>query len=1179
MRKTCLLRILITIMALQFFLTGLSSIHAKVEAGLGFLKQDPTYPHWVSFDDGTYPYFVGTTNYDLIGTPDQNVIDTIDWQAQYFNVMRVSLRPKRNLWSLYGKQPAFDMGLANAFGGSWSSPTAGWNQQYWDRFNTFLTHAASKGMIIELIVSRDGHKEYNALLDATTFNQFMAETSKHWNLIYNISNEYKENITTAEARDLASRIRAADPNRHLITVHMLSKCVYDFWDQPWSDFAAYQCLTSPGSQNQMMNGNWSRNEPQINEEYGYEGRISADEVLARHWAMVAGGGMAFYGHSPSRLQGWYMIGKEWGPPATAHTWLGHMRDFINERVSFWRMKGDNAKLVSGSGWVLSEAGKEYLVVLPSGGSFTIDLGGVVKSLPVEVMDAKTGAVAGLAATGDSPGQYSGTVNGFSIVHIGPRIDPTLLGKKVAVGSGEDPDVAVASDGRTLHVVYYRSGTVYYKTGTPSNGFGPEITIGVGTDPRIDLDSFGVPHVVVGSAYFEGPTISYTKWNGSGFDPLQVVVTSGVNRKPRIEIDTNDYAVISYEDRTYAKCIGERVRYVRVAPDGSVSAITSVGDDNNGGLGVDSGGLYHFTWRMSRDCTSGNYVFYSNSSGPGNASAAVRITPPASDFSELDVSPADDSIHAAGEVTEGAGIYYVNNAGGQWGTAQTYAVSENSGALKDDVNPAIAVDALGRRYITFAGAGQVAYYFVIDENDTASAVLELDTPGGTTGGKYKNPNVEEAAGGGAYVAWGSGGIVYVNSIGVGSTGGTIDSTPPTAPQNVIATAVSDTQIDLTWVAATDLESGIDRYNIYRNGAKVGESGILSFSDTGLSEATSYSYTVSATNGARLESAMSTPSPGTTLVDTTPPTIVSVSATGDPTKVVLIFSEPVEQASASASANYTIDNGITVSSASLGADFVTLTLDTFSHTEGIIYSLTVNNVMDRATVPNDIATDTQISYSFVVKLVISGLSVLSGRAYQVEDALAVGDSVYIDRPFTISSLPASLEGKSYIMTANDDKNHTEESFLSFSVNQKVKVYVGYDVRAASLPGWMSDWTASGESIGTTDVDHDLYAKDFVGPTVTLGGNMAAGASGAKSNYSVIVQIWLLTLVGTNPVRDLDGDGRTEDINGNGKLDFADIVVLHENLSSPQVQDNWALFDFDGSGTVDNADLVALFNTLLS
>ena len=34
-------------------------------------------------------------------------------------------------------------------------------------------------------------------------------------------------------------------------------------------------------------------------------------------------------------------------------------------------------------------------------------------------------------------------------------------------------------------------------------------------------------------------------------------------------------------------------------------------------------------------------------------------------------------------------------------------------------------------------------------------------------------------------------------------------------------------------------------------------------------------------------------------------------------------------------------------------------------------------------------------------------------------------------------------------------------------------------------------------------------------------------------------------TSPVQDLDGDGLAEDINGNGRLDFADLVVLFDNL----------------------------------
>lgn len=42
----------------------------------------------------------------------------------------------------------------------------------------------------------------------------------------------------------------------------------------------------------------------------------------------------------------------------------------------------------------------------------------------------------------------------------------------------------------------------------------------------------------------------------------------------------------------------------------------------------------------------------------------------------------------------------------------------------------------------------------------------------------------------------------------------DETPPTAPANLEATAVSDSQIDLTWAPADDPESGILEYKVYR-----------------------------------------------------------------------------------------------------------------------------------------------------------------------------------------------------------------------------------------------------------------------------------------------------------------------------------------------------------------------------
>jgi hypothetical protein len=117
------------------------------------------------------------------------------------------------------------------------------------------------------------------------------------------------------------------------------------------------------------------------------------------------------------------------------------------------------------------------------------------------------------------------------------------------------------------------------------------------------------------------------------------------------------------------------------------------------------------------------------------------------------------------------------------------------------------------------------------------------------------------------------------------------------------------------------------------------------------------------------------------------------------------------------------------------------------------------------------------------------------------------VHTDRNYTHTSVPGSVQGSTFIRTANDDKSASNTSFLSFSVNRDVKVYVAYDVRGTpggggALPNWLRGWSEAGPTLGTTDVAHRLYSMDFVAGTVTLGGNMAAGATGAQSNYTVMI-----------------------------------------------------------------------------
>ncbi len=69
----------------------------------------------------------------------------------------------------------------------------------------------------------------------------------------------------------------------------------------------------------------------------------------------------------------------------------------------------------------------------------------------------------------------------------------------------------------------------------------------------------------------------------------------------------------------------------------------------------------------------------------------------------------------------------------------------------------------------------------------------------------------------------------------------DTTPPTAPANLAGCAVSTTQIDLSWNAATD-NNAVSYYKVFRNGIFIGSTAAISYSDTGLTTATAYNYTV-------------------------------------------------------------------------------------------------------------------------------------------------------------------------------------------------------------------------------------------------------------------------------------------------------------------------------------------------
>ena len=79
----------------------------------------------------------------------------------------------------------------------------------------------------------------------------------------------------------------------------------------------------------------------------------------------------------------------------------------------------------------------------------------------------------------------------------------------------------------------------------------------------------------------------------------------------------------------------------------------------------------------------------------------------------------------------------------------------------------------------------------------------------------------------------------------------DTEAPSIPTGLATTSVTDTTVDLSWQASTDNVS-VTGYEIFRDGTSQGTSQTTSFSDSGLSPATAYSYTVTAFDAAENDS---------------------------------------------------------------------------------------------------------------------------------------------------------------------------------------------------------------------------------------------------------------------------------------------------------------------------------------
>ncbi|MFL6000270.1 MAG: glycosyl hydrolase family 18 protein [Streptomyces sp.] len=133
--------------------------------------------------------------------------------------------------------------------------------------------------------------------------------------------------------------------------------------------------------------------------------------------------------------------------------------------------------------------------------------------------------------------------------------------------------------------------------------------------------------------------------------------------------------------------------------------------------------------------------------------------------------------------------------------------------------------------------------------SVTSAWDADVTSAGTHWTAKNKSWNGTLAPGASVSFGFNGTGSGSPAGCKLNGGSCDggSTPgdaaPSAPGTPTASGITDTSVKLAWSAATD-DKGVKNYDVLRDGAKVATVTTTSYTDTGLTAGTDYSYTVQA-----------------------------------------------------------------------------------------------------------------------------------------------------------------------------------------------------------------------------------------------------------------------------------------------------------------------------------------------
>ena len=231
-----------------------------------------------------------------------------------------------------------------------------------------------------------------------------------------------------------------------------------------------------------------------------------------------------------------------------------------------------------------------------------------------------------------------------------------------------------------------------------------------------------------------------------------------------------------------------------------------------------------------------------------------------------------------------GFWVANDDGTPFSSAVNYVI--NNSTSHNNVATAVRIDSTGSsQFVTLTVNNSIlsvdgsfssgVFTSAASGTITLAASTATYSPGSGTNPNYIAPSLSwTGSPANAFDSQTYGAAKGYNSANTGGDGGG-DTTAPSVPAGLASSAITSSSFTLSWAASTDNAggSGVNGYEVFRNGVSIATPSGTSLSVTGLSASTTYAMTVRSRDVAGNWSAQSTPLNVTTSAGGGTPTTVT------------------------------------------------------------------------------------------------------------------------------------------------------------------------------------------------------------------------------------------------------------------------------------------------------------------